>query len=166
VKPDILTAAKGIASGLPLGAMFASADLMVWPPGSHASTFGGNPVACAAAVKTLELLQREFIANADSTGEVLRAALRERVGDHANVGEIRGRGLMVGVELVKSRATRERHPELRNAVVDEAFRRGLLILGCGKNTIRFSPSLCLTPDEATVAAEIFAEALIAMAPRF
>jgi 4-aminobutyrate aminotransferase len=163
VQPDILTSAKGIASGLPLGAMFASGDLMKWPPGAHASTFGGNPIACSAAIKTLELLDRELLANCVAVGEHFVGELRRTVGEHANVGEIRGRGLMIGVELVKDRGTRERAVDLRNRVVQEAFLKGLLILGCGKNTVRFCPGLVITKDEATVAAEIFAEALAASA---
>jgi 4-aminobutyrate aminotransferase len=159
VKPDILTSAKGIASGLPLGAMFASSSIMKWPPGAHASTFGGNPVACAAAIKTLELLDRQYTANAAAMGEYLLGRLRDKVGSHPNVGDIRGRGLMVGVELVKDRTTRERHPELRNQVVTRAFEHGLLILGCGKNTVRFCPALCITQDEIDVAVDLFAASL-------
>lgn len=159
VQPDILTSAKGIASGMPLGATFASRALMSWPPGAHASTFGGNPVSCAAALKTLEILDRELIANAAEVGEILLATLRRLVGDHPRVGDIRGRGLMVGVELVKDRETRERDPDLRNRVVTTCFEQGLLILGCGRNTIRFAPALTLSPYEATLAAELFASAL-------
>jgi 4-aminobutyrate aminotransferase len=164
VRPDILTAAKGIASGLPLGAMFASSDLMRWPPGAHASTFGGNPVACVAALKTLELLDREYIANAGAMGSHFLAELRRLVGAHPRVGDLRGRGLMVGVELVLDRETRERDPELRGRVVTECFRRGLLILGCGKNTVRFCPSLAVSEAEVTVAVEIFRDALNHVAP--
>jgi 4-aminobutyrate aminotransferase len=159
VKPDILTSAKGIASGMPLGATFAGHDLMKWPPGAHASTFGGNPVSCAAALKTLELLDRELTANAAEVGGVLVEELRRRVGDHPRVGDIRGRGLMIGVELVKDRGTRERDPELRNKVVTTCFEHGLLILGCGRNTIRFASALSLSADEARLAAELFAGAL-------
>lgn len=159
VQPDILTSAKGIASGLPLSAMFASSSVMRWPPGAHASTFGGNPLACAAALKTIELLEGGIIDNASVVGDHLQAELRKHLGDHPNVGDIRGKGLMIGVELVKDRTTRVRHPDLRNRIVMEAFQRGLLILGCGKNTIRFCPSLTITAEEATVAVEIFAETL-------
>lgn len=161
VKPDILTSAKGIASGMPLGATFASRELMSWPPGAHASTFGGNPISCAAALKTLEILDRELIANAASVGEVLIAELRRVVGDHPSVGDIRGRGLMVGVELVKDRDTRERDAALRNRVVHTCFEHGLLILGCGRNTIRFASALSLSPTEARLAVELFAGALAA-----
>lgn len=164
VRPDILTSAKGIASGMPLSATFASAEVMSWPPGAHASTFGGNPVSCAAALATLELLEDGLIENSLQVGEVLRAELRARLGDHPNVGEVRGRGLMVGVEIVKDKATRERHPDLRNQLVLDAFEHGLLILGCGRNTIRFCPGLVLTREEAAVAAEIFAETLRSATP--
>jgi 4-aminobutyrate aminotransferase len=163
VQPDILTSAKGIASGMPLGATFASREIMSWPPGAHASTFGGNPVSCAAALKTLELLDREYTANAAATGEVLLAELQRVVGDHPRVGDIRGRGLMIGVELVKDKATRERDPDLRNKVVSTCFEHGLLILGCGRNTIRFASALTLSPDEARLAVELFAAALNASA---
>nr|MBA2319886.1 acetyl ornithine aminotransferase family protein [Deltaproteobacteria bacterium] len=161
VKPDILTSAKGIASGMPLGATFASRELMSWPPGAHASTFGGNPISCAAALKTLEILDRELIANAQTVGAVLVDALQRAVGNHPRVGDIRGRGLMIGVELVKDRETRERDPELRNRVVTACFEHGLLILGCGRNTIRFASALSISPDEARLAAELFADALAA-----
>ena len=159
VKPDILTSAKGIASGLPLAAMFASTEVMRWPPGAHASTFGGNPIACAAALKTLELLERELIANSHDVGAFFQAELNRVLGNHRFVGEIRGRGLMIGLELVKDRTSKERFPELRNQVVQDAFLNGLLILGCGKNTIRFCPGLTLTREEATVVVEVFAAAL-------
>jgi 4-aminobutyrate aminotransferase len=163
VEPDILTSAKGIASGLPLSATFASADVMRWPPGSHASTFGGNPVACAAALKTLELLQSGLVDNSAAVGEHLLAALRERLADHPRIGEIRGRGLMVGVEIVTDRSSKTRDSQLRNTLVTDCFYRGLLILGCGPNTIRFSPALVLSREEADVAVEIFTEALQACA---
>ena len=146
-------------------AMIASAELMRWPPGAHASTFGGNQIACAAAMKTIELLRGGLIANAEAVGVHLRADLTRVVGHHPNVAEVRGRGLWVGVELVRSRDTRERAPALRNEVVRACFERGLLVLGCGPNTVRFAPALTLSHDEASVAAEIFADALTATAAR-
>ena len=161
VKPDIIASAKGIASGMPLGAIFASADVMSWPPGAHASTFGGNPVSCAAALKTLELLDDGLIDNAREVGEHLMQELERTVGNHPNVGQIRGRGLMIGVELVKDRTSKARAYELRNRVVRDCFDRGLLILGCGKNTVRFAPALTINREEATVAAELLAESLAA-----
>lgn len=157
VEADIITSAKGIASGLPLGAVIAKKDIMTWPPGSHASTFGGNPVACAAAVETVKLLDEELIANAASVGAHLLGKLKALKSPH--IGEVRGKGLMVGVEIVKSREGREKAPELRNKVEMTAFARGLLILGCGENNIRFCPSLVLTKAEADKAVELFELAL-------
>lgn len=140
-EPDIICLAKGIASGLPLGAIIAKKEIMDWPPGSHASTFGGNPVACAAALKTIELLENELIDNAVRMGEYLMKGLRRLARKHACIGDVRGRGLMVGAEIVKNRKTKEPDPEFRERIVDTAFARGLLILGCGLNSLRFSPAL-------------------------
>lgn len=163
VKPDILTLAKGIASGLPLSATIASESIMKWKPGAHASTFGGNPVACAAANVTLDLLEESLVENSAKVGAFLLDELRRRVGDHPNVGDIRGRGLMVGVELVKDRATKERAIELRNDLVMHAFlKHGMVILGCGQNAIRFCPGLVITEEEATVAVDLFARSLEAL----
>ena len=160
VKPDILTSAKGIASGLPLSATFASEEVMKWKPGAHASTFGGNPVACAAAWATLDLLDGGLVENSARMGEKLVAMLRARIGDHAAVGDIRGRGLMVGVELVTDRTTRERAIQLRNDLCMHAFHTyGLVILGAGQNTIRLCPGLVATEDECAVAVDIFAKSL-------
>ncbi len=160
VKPDIITLAKGIASGMPLSATIASDDIMKWKPGAHASTFGGNPVACAAANVTLDLLEESLVDNSAKVGAYLIDALRNRVGRHPNVGDIRGRGLMVGVELVKDRTSKERAPDLRNDVVMDAFlKHGLVILGCGQNSIRFCPGLVITEEEAAVAVDLFARSL-------
>jgi 4-aminobutyrate aminotransferase len=159
VKPDIVAIAKGIASGMPLGVAVARADLMSWPPGAHASTFGGNPVSCAAALATINLLKTGLMANAAQVGARLKAGLEALMDKHALVGDVRGRGLMIGVELVKDRAAKTRAIDERNAVVSAAFNRGLLVLGAGKNAIRFSPPLVLTAEEADVAVRIFDEAL-------
>ncbi|HEY6213729.1 MAG TPA: acetyl ornithine aminotransferase family protein [Vicinamibacterales bacterium] len=159
VEPDIVAIAKGIASGLPLGVAVAKANLMSWPPGAHASTFGGNPVSCAAALTTIRLLKERLVANAATVGAHLMNGLTSLMDKHRLIGDVRGRGLMIGVELVKDRATKERAPDERNAVVDACFRRGLLVLGAGKNSIRFSPPLVLTRDEANTAVRIFDEAL-------
>ncbi len=159
VKPDMIAIAKGIASGLPLGVALARAELMTWPPGAHASTFGGNPVACAAALETIRLLNEHLIRNAEVVGERLKAGLAALADKHPLIGDVRGRGLMVGVELVKDRGTKERAPEARNAVVNAAFRRGLLILGAGRNTVRFCPPLVLTAAEADTAVRLFDDAL-------
>jgi len=158
-RPDMVAIAKGIASGLPLGVAAARKDLMAWPPGAHASTFGGNPVSCAAAIVTLRLLKERLMANAADVGAHLMAGLNALKEKHRLIGEVRGRGLMVGVELVRDRTTKERAPEEREAVVAAAFSRGLLLLGAGKNAIRFSPPLVLTRDQAETAVRIFDDAL-------
>lgn len=163
VEPDIVTAAKGIASGLPLGVTTARADVMVWPPGSHASTFGGNPVACAAALATLKLLKETLLTNATSVGAHLMDRLLALQEKHSLIGDVRGKGLMVGVELVRDRQTKERATTERDRVVEECFRRGLLILGAGRNALRLSPPLVLTKAQADTAVRILDEALTAVA---
>jgi 4-aminobutyrate aminotransferase len=164
VKPDIITLAKGIASGLPLCATLASEDIMRWKPGAHASTFGGNPVACAAAHATLDLLEEGLVANAARVGEAMLGMLQDAVGDHPHVGQVRGKGLMIGVELVEDRATKRRvSSELRNRLVMDCFHRsGMVVLGCGANTIRFCPALVLTEAEAALAVELFTHSLHAV----
>ncbi len=157
--PDILTTAKGIASGLPLGAMIARADLMDWGPGAHASTFGGNPVAVAAALATLDLLEAGLIDNAADVGAHMLNRLRDWPHRFASVGEVRGLGLMIGIELVRDQRTRERAPELRDALVQLAFERGVLVLGAGENTVRLSPPLIVTREQADYAIDILAECL-------
>src|SRR6266508_329631 len=144
VEPDMMAIAKGIASGLPLGVAVARADLMAWPPGAHASTFGGNPVSCAAALATIKLLKDSLVANAAEVGAHFMAGLEALAATHPLVGDVRGRGLMIGIELVRDRQTKERATSERDAVVNAAFRRGLLVLGAGKNAVRFSPPLVLT----------------------
>jgi 4-aminobutyrate aminotransferase len=161
--PDILAVAKGIASGMPLGATVARASLMTWPPGAHASTFGGNPVSCAAALVTIALLEEELVANAARMGEHMMERLREWPGRFRNVGDVRGLGLMIGIELVRDRETKERAPELRDCVVEQAFRRGLLVLGAGENTIRLCPPLVVTRDQCDFALETIEECLTAAA---
>jgi 4-aminobutyrate aminotransferase len=165
VQPDIITLAKGLGSGMPLSATIASEALMKWKPGAHASTFGGNPVACAAAHATLDLLQESLVENAAVVGAKLQEMLRDAVGDHPNVGDIRGRGLMVGVELVTDRESRGRAGDLRNRVVMDCLHRsGMIILGAGQNTVRFCPALTLTEQEAALAVELFSRSLHALAP--
>jgi 4-aminobutyrate aminotransferase len=155
VKPDLVAIAKGIASGLPLGVAASRADLMTWPPGAHASTFGGNPLSCAAALATIKLLKETLVANATSVGARLMAGLSALKDKHPLIGDVRGRGLMVGVELVRDRTTKERATSERDAAVTAAFNRGLLLLGAGKNSIRFSPPLVLTSGEVDTAIRIF-----------
>jgi 4-aminobutyrate aminotransferase len=150
--PDILSVAKGIASGMPVGATVARADLMTWPPGAHASTFGGNPVACAAALVTIELLQHELVDNAARMGAYLMDRLRQWPARFPIVGDVRGLGLMIGIELVRDQASKERVPSgLRDQVVELAFRRGLLILGAGDNVLRLCPPLIITRDQCDFA---------------
>src|SRR5947209_5232338 len=161
LKPDIITLAKGIASGVPMGACVARADLMDWKPGAHASTFGGNPVAIAAALKTIELLERELVANSAEVGAYLKDGLRGLARKHDCIGDVRGFGMMLGVEFVTDRATLAPAPELRDRVEVECYRRGLIILGAGYNTIRWSPPLILTREQTDVALEIFDEAISA-----
>jgi 4-aminobutyrate aminotransferase len=163
VQPDVVTMAKGIASGLPLGVTTSTAAIMDWPPGTHASTFGGNPIACAASLATIALLRESLINNAATVGAYLADGLRALKDKHALIGDVRGRGLMIGVELVRDRQTKERATTERNAVVQECFQRGLLVLGAGRNTIRFSPPLVLTRAEADIAIEIVDGALTTVA---
>jgi len=154
VVPDILVTAKGIASGLPLGVAVARAELMDWGPGAHASTFGGNPVACAAAVETIRLLEEKYVANAASMGEYILGRLADWPHKHPWVGQVRGRGLMIGIELVKSQETCEPNPEARQEVIEKAFQRGLLVLGCGASTVRLMPPLIIEREHADTALEI------------
>jgi 4-aminobutyrate aminotransferase len=161
VKADIVCIAKGIASGLPLGVCVARADLMDWKPGAHASTFGGNPVAIAAALKTIELLQRELVANSAEVGAYLKRGLEKLMGKYDCIGDVRGMGMMIGVEFVKDRTSKIPDPDLRDRVEMETFNRGVILLGCGPNSIRWSPPLILTKDNVDVALEIFDEAIAA-----
>lgn len=151
VVPDILVTAKGIASGLPLGVTVTRADLMEWGPGAHASTFGGNPVCCAAALETIRLLEEKYISNAAKMGEYILGRVGSWPDKHPIVGDIRGKGLMIGIELVKDQKTREPHPEAQHKVVRRAFEQGLLILGCGESTLRLMPPLVVEREEADFA---------------
>jgi 4-aminobutyrate aminotransferase len=162
VEPDIVTMAKGIASGLPLGVTTARAEVMSWPPGTHASTFGGNPVSCAASLATLKLLRTSLVRNAAEVGAHLMAGATELMNRHKIIGDVRGRGLMIGIELVRDRETKERATAERDAVVKECFKRGMLVLGAGRNAVRLSPPLVLTKQQADTALEILSEALTAV----
>jgi 4-aminobutyrate aminotransferase len=158
-EPDIVTSAKGIASGLPLGAMIARKSVVTWPKGSHGNTFGGNPLACAAALETLKLIEDEYMENAAEVGSYTLRRLNEIKEKHPSVGDVRGIGLMIGVEFVEDRTSKKPAVALRDDVVDLAFERGLLTLGCGKSTIRVSPPLCITEAEAEEGLQIFDEAI-------
>ncbi len=153
VVPDILVTAKGIASGLPLGVTVARAELMDWGPGAHASTFGGNPIACMAALETIRLLEEKYIANAARQGEYVMGKIVDWPHKHRMVGQVRGRGLMIGIELVKSQETCEPNPEARDRVIESAFEHGLLVLGCGESTIRMMPPLVIDRDQVDFAVE-------------
>jgi 4-aminobutyrate aminotransferase len=159
IEPDMVCIAKGIASGMPLGICMTRAEIMDWAPGSHASTFGGNPVSIAAALATMDILEREAIGNAARVGALMLDRLKGWVRTHSLVGDVRGRGLMIGIELVKDKATREPAAELRNRVETLAFERGLMLLGCGETSLRLSPPLIVSQEEATVALDILEEAL-------
>jgi 4-aminobutyrate aminotransferase len=154
VQPDIICLAKGIASGMPLGAMVARAEVMDWPAGSHASTFGGNPVSCRAALATLDLIEGGYMANAAERGAELKAGLGRLRERHSHLGDVRGLGLMVAVDVVSSRMPYTHAPAVRDAVVQRAFESGLLLLGCGESAVRFCPPLCITAAQVERALEI------------
>jgi 4-aminobutyrate aminotransferase len=158
-EPDIIAIAKGIASGLPLGAIVASSKIMSWGHGAHASTFGANPLSCVAALETIRLLEAGLIQNARVVGDYLLERLRSLSERHQAIGDVRGLGLMIGIELVKDRKTKEKAAEWREVVLQKAFQRGLLLLGCGENTVRFMPPLIVTKEQAEVAVEILDEIL-------
>jgi 4-aminobutyrate aminotransferase len=162
VQPDVVAVAKGVASGLPLGVTTARAEVMTWPPGSHASTFGGNPVAAAAALATIDLLRTSLMANAAEVGAHMMDLLRGLKEKHPIIGDVRGRGLMIGIELVRDRTTKARATTERDRVVEACFSRGLLVLGAGPNAIRLSPPLVLTRAQARTAVEILDEAISAV----
>ena len=159
VQPDVVTMAKGIASGMPLGVATARSEMLAWPPGTHASTFGGNPVACAAALATIALLRDGLVKNAEVVGAHLLAGAKALMETHQILGDVRGRGLMIGLELVRDRKTKERATTERDRVVRECFTRGLLVLGAGQNAIRLSPPLVLTKAQADTALGILDQAL-------
>ncbi len=159
VEPDIVCAAKGIASGMPLGAMIAREHIMTWPKGAHGNTYGGNPIACAAALATIDLIEEEYLQNAEEVGDYTMDALSEIMIRHPFIGEVRGRGLMIGIDFVQDKLTKEPAESFRDQVVDAAFNMGLLLLGCGKSTIRVAPPLSVTRNEVDEALSIFEEAI-------
>lgn len=159
IEPDIITAAKGIASGLPLGACIARKSVMTWEAGAHGNTYGGNPLACAAALKTIELIRRQYLQNAADVGQYILDAFHELMARHPSIGDVRGKGLMIGVEFVKDRLSKEPAEALRERIVELAFQRGLLLLGCSKSTIRIAPPLSLTRQEADDGLAIVEEAI-------
>jgi 4-aminobutyrate aminotransferase len=159
VVPDIVCLAKGIASGMPLGAIIATREIMDWGPGSHASTFGGNPVSCVAALETIKLLEEGLMENARLVGGHLKSRLVELMQRHKLIGDVRGLGLMIGAELVRDRQTKEPAAAERDEIVQACFRRGLLLLGSGPNTLRFCPPLVITREQADTAVGILDEVL-------
>jgi len=160
IEPDILCFAKGIASGFPISGIIARDELMTWGPGSHGSTFGGNPIAAASALATLEVIEQEDVMQqAIDTGEYLTDALAEMEARHHSIGQVRGRGLMIGIEFVKDRETKERAIELRNHIVQRAFEMGLLLIPCGTNAIRFTPPLNIQRPLVDEGLTIFEKAL-------
>jgi 4-aminobutyrate aminotransferase len=159
VQPDIICLAKGMGSGMPIGAIVARSQLMRWREGTHASTFGGNPVCAAAALATIELLQNGLVENARKMGELFMARLETMQPKHDCVGDVRGKGLMIGVEFVESPVSKRPNPDRRNAVVQRAFELGLILQGCGPNSIRFAPPLTVSEEEVEVGLEIFEQAL-------
>lgn len=159
VEPDIICAAKGIASGVPLGAMIARKSIVTWPKGSHGNTFGGNPLACVAALATIELIENEYMENAARTGEYALAAIEEIKTRHPSIGEVRGKGLMIGVEFIEDHHTKTADEPLRDRIVELAYQHGLLTLGCGKSTIRISPPLCISQAEIDEGLAIFEYAI-------
>jgi 4-aminobutyrate aminotransferase len=160
VQPDIVCVAKGVASGMPLGVCIAKAEVMDWIPGSHASTYGGNPICLAAALATLEIIEREGMQNAATVGAAALSRLNTWFQKHEVIGDVRGRGLMIGVEIVEDKQSRKRAGALRDRIVELAFERGLLLLGCGENTIRICPALVISQEEIDVALDILEECLV------
>jgi 4-aminobutyrate aminotransferase len=165
VEPDILCFAKGIASGLPLGAIVARADVMDWPPGAHASTFGGNPVACAAALETIALIEEELMANATRVGDFLFGKLKSLQTRHAEIGDVRGKGLMLAIEMVKPGAGQSPDPDAPDPdaaeqLVQTCFQKGLLLLRCGESAVRLCPPLVITQEHAEIALSIIEESLV------
>jgi len=158
VQPDVIVTAKGVASGLPMGVTIARDEVMDWPVGAHSNTFGGNPLACAAALATIDLVQNGLMQNAAEVGHYFHDRLKELAQRHRLIGDVRGRGLMIGIELVRDRQTKERATAERDAVVMAAFQRGLLVLAAGASTIRLSPPLVLTREQAQTAVDILNKA--------
>lgn len=162
VEPDIVCFAKGVGSGMPIGGIIARREHMVWGPGSHGSTYGGNPVADISALATLNVIEQEgLLAQAAETGDFIMNALREMQSRHPSIGDVRGRGLMIGLEFVKDRETKERAVDLRNGIIQHAFENGLLLIPCGRNGIRMTPALNIPQNLVADGLQLFEEALTA-----
>jgi 4-aminobutyrate aminotransferase len=154
-----VTIAKGIASGMPLGVALARAEIMDWLPGSHASTFGGNPICIEAALATMNVLEREGMHNAEVVGSHILRRMSRWVETHRMVGDVRGRGLMIGLEIVKDKQTKATAHDERDRIVDLAFERGILLLGAGENSIRIAPPLIVTQEQADIAMDVLEECI-------
>ncbi|MFN2216382.1 MAG: acetyl ornithine aminotransferase family protein [Anaerolineales bacterium] len=159
IEPDIITVAKGLGSGMPIGAMIARKSIVTWPKGAHGNTFGGNPIACEAALATIDLIREEYIQNAQKVGEYTLDALEEIKSRHQTIGDVRGIGLMIGMEFVSDLKLKSPAEELRDNIINLAFERGLLTLGCGKSVIRISPPLSINKNEIDEGLEIMEEAI-------
>src|SRR5215468_1078645 len=161
VQPDIMTLAKGLGSGLPIGLVVAKKSIMQqWKSGAHANTYGGNPLCCAAALVTLDLIEREYVANAEKVGAYFMDRLRELQSRHQVIGEVRGKGLMIGMELVSDRASRNPCKFSCHTVITRAFHRGLLLLSCGQSTVRFMPPLNVSVEQIDEAISLLEAALV------
>jgi 4-aminobutyrate aminotransferase len=159
IEPDIISTAKGIASGMPLSAIISRASVMNWKPGAHASTFGGNPVAIAASLATIDLLESQYIDNAAKMGKLILDRMADWRERYKIVGDVRGKGLMIGVEIVRDQKTKEKAPDLRNRIIDIAFHKGLLILGAGENSVRLAPPLMIDAEQAEFAVKTLGECI-------
>jgi 4-aminobutyrate aminotransferase len=159
VEPDMITAAKGIASGMPLGACIARTSVMDWELGTHGNTYGGNPISCAASLATIDLIEKEYLKNAAEVGAYAMEALEEIKSRHPSIGEVRGKGLMIGVEFVNNRESKEPAKEITDRVVDLTFERGLLMLSCGRSVIRIAPPLSISKSEIDEGLRVFDEAI-------
>ena len=159
VEPDIVTIAKGIASGMPLGVTLARASIMDWVPGSHASTFGGNPICIEAALATMNVLEREGIRNAEEVGNYILRRINGWLKTHPMVGDVRGLGLMIGVEIVRDKQTKEEAHDERDRIVELAFERGILYLGAGNSSIRIAPPLIVTKEQSDIALDVLEECI-------
>src|SRR5580698_3105785 len=160
VEPDVVCSAKGIASGMPLGVTMTRAEIMDWVPGSHASTFGGNPLCIAAALATLDVIEKErLLENSTNVGNHMMKRMADWPAKMKLVGDVRGRGLMIGVEIIKDKKTKEYGAAERDRIVELAFERGVLFLGCGPSTVRIAPALIVSKEEADVAMDALEESI-------
>ena len=158
-EPDITCLAKGIASGLPIGVMLARDDVLAWEPGAHGTTFGGNPLSCVAALETIDLLKNGVIENASRVGSWVLDELNRLKGDYEIIGDVRGKGLMIGLEIVKDVKTKAVDPDLRKQIIQKAYQKGLLLLECGTSAIRICPPLVLTQEEAELGLSILKKSI-------